>query len=267
MCKNINHDQVIKRLMELNISDCPNVLLYGSIGFPQHSLIEQFLAQKCNVKYPIPKRYPKYNTLPYIETDYYIEIDCYHPDFPADIQPLMDLLLTVCQHKCMHMARHVIVLRNIDFFHRNHSQYIRVIFERFYKNALFICTTYHINKLEAPILSRMQMYRVALDRLPVFNHLELDAFLKDAKNKTPEDARALAYKLYQQNIELKYILLECIKHHPTPAFIQKCADIEHASLKLDASKIFFSIEYALLTFVKRAVMQPIEEKRMFLPMK
>ena len=62
------------------------------------------------------------------------------------------------------MERHIIVIKNIDFFHNNNSQSIRVLFERFYNNVIFICTTNHINKVELPIQSRMQLVRVPLPK-------------------------------------------------------------------------------------------------------
>lgn len=243
MWKNIN------TLSQLNISDAPNILLYGAYGFPHQKIIEEFIADKFNVKLPIAKRKPAHTGIPYIETDYYIEIDFFHPDFSSDIHHLTEFLLTICQHRCLHMARHIIVLRNIDFFHRNNSQYIRVLFERFYKNVFFICTTCRINKIEAPIQSRMQMYRVPLVNRPVLKHTELNAFIK---KPSFEQCRLLAYKLYQHNIELRMIIRELINSNSDLEFIKQMTDIEHRSLRIDESKIVFYIEYALLTFVKAA---------------
>lgn len=281
------HNYIVEQLININILDNPNILLYGAKGFPHNILIETAIAKKFNLQLPIQKRYPTWNNLfSYVETDYYFEIDCHHPEFPSDLNIILDFLLTISKHKCMHLDRHIIIIKNIDFFHHNNSQSIRVIFERFYNNSLFICTTNSINKIEAPIQSRMQLYRIPLpshkeqevilerlighnkyiyhDRNFVKNiffnehtiretllYPFIKEFITTCKNK--EDIRKFSLKLFQQNISIKELILDLlnyIKKDYIYDFLEKCSIIEYNSLHLDSSKISFYIEMILLIFFR-----------------
>jgi DNA polymerase III delta prime subunit len=281
------YNYIVNQLVNINILENPNILLYGAKGFPHNLLIETAIAKKFNLKLPIKKRYPVWNNLfSYIETDYYFEIDCRHPEFPSDLTVILDFLLTISKHKCMHLDRHIIIIKNIDFFHHNNSQSIRVIFERFYNNSLFICTTNSINKIEAPIQSRMQLYRVPLpsqreqsiilekltgnkdfiyiDRNFVKNVFfnehtiqeitifpAIKEFVTSCKNK--EDIRKFSLKLFQQNISIKELILDLLNHiHKNKIydFLEQCTAIEYQSMHLDSSKICFYLELILLIFYR-----------------
>lgn len=237
------YDYIISQLISMNIADNPNILLHGSEGISHSDIIETFIAKRFGLSLPLLKRYPVWNGLAYIETNYYIEIDCLHPDFS---NVLLELLLTISKHKCIHMERHIIFLRNIEYFHRNNSQSLRVLFERFSHNVLFICSTRHINKIEPPILSRMQLYRVPI----VLTQLQLKKREPAIKLEltTKEDIRKCAFKLFQQDISIPDIVKAVATKIPQKwiyDFIQQAAELEHQATLNDPSKLAFYLEMLL----------------------
>lgn len=279
------YNYIVDQLSTINIQSSPNTLFYGPKGFPHTLLIETAICKKFNLKFPIQKRYPKWKDLfSYTETDYYFELDCFHPEFTTDLNVLIEFLLTISKHKCIHIDRHIIVMKNIEFFHNNNSQSLRVIFERFYNNVLFICTTNHINKIELPIQSRMQLIRVPLpkeseqcfllekltkskkyiyiDRNFVknifftehklnesLNYPPIKEFIKQKQSK--EEIRKFSLKLFQQSITLQYLILDLltyVQEGKKNLFLQKATDLEYHSTYLDASKISFYIELILHLF-------------------
>lgn len=231
-------------LVEINIAEHPNVLLHGCSGVSHSGIVESFIGKRFGLDLPLQKRYPVWNGLPYIETDYYIEIDCFHPDFT---NVLLDLLLTISKHKCIHLERHIIFLRNIDYFHRNNSQSLRVLFERFSHNVWFICSTHHINRIEQPLLSRMQLYRIPLRGKAVTGKKEA-AVKIDLTDR--ETIRKSAFKLFQQDMSVTDVVkvaLEKVPEEKKWAFVQKCAELEHAAGMCDATKMAFHLELLLHT--------------------
>jgi len=281
------YNYIIDILSGIQILNTPNILLYGAKGFPHNLLIEAAIAKKFNLTLPIQKRYPIWNNLfSYIETDYYFEIDCFHPEFPSDLNIILEFLLTISKHKCIHLDRHIIIIRNIDFFHNNNSQSIRVIFERFYNNSLFICTTNHINKIEKPIQSRMQLYRIPLpsyneqhvilekltkkndfiymDRNFIKNIFFNEHGLKETMNYPPlkefistvkkkDEIRKFSLKLFQQSITMTDLILDLINFITDKNkfnFLEECTSIEHMTLYADYSKLAFNLELILLLFFR-----------------
>jgi DNA polymerase III delta prime subunit len=183
------HKYITEVLFTNDIESSPNILLYGPHGFPHTLLMEYAISKFLSIPFPIQKRTPVWNqNFPYIETDYYFELDLGHPDFPKDIQDIIDFLLTIIRNKCIHLSRHMILLKNIDLIHNNNSQAFRVILERFSNNVLFIASTHRINKLEPPLLSRMQLHRV-----PLLTEEENKTLLHKLTNKT-------TIRYYDQNI-------------------------------------------------------------------
>ena len=156
------HFYVAGQLFSQDINASPNILLYGPKGFPYMLLVEYAISRKMNTIYPIQKRTPVWNSMPYIETDYYFEMDMAHPEFPKNIQEMIEFLLSIVRNKCIYLDRHIIILKNLNVLHRNNSQAFRVILERFSGNVLFLATTHHINQLEPPLLSRMISFRIPL---------------------------------------------------------------------------------------------------------
>jgi DNA polymerase III delta prime subunit len=279
------YNYIIDQVSNFDIQTSPNILFYGAKGFPHSLLIETAICKKFNLKFPIQKRFPKWKDLfSYAETDYYFELDCFHPEFTTDLNVLIEFLLTISKHKCIHIARHIIVMKNIEFFHNNNSQSLRVIFERFYNNVLFICTTNHINKIELPIQSRMQLIRIPLPKECEQRHL-LEKLTKSTKyvyvdrnfvrnlfftehklnhvlnyppiidfikqDQSKEEIRKFSLKLFQQSISTQYVIVDLLtfmKDSNKIDFLYETSKLDHESNYLDHSKVSFYIELILHLF-------------------
>lgn len=137
----------------------PNLLLYGPRGgVPLDMLYHHALARRFGAFTSRELVYDK--TLPYRETPYTFELDFAHPNLPKDLSVLPEFVKSVVSARCIHSARHVILLRNVDAL--LDRQPFRVLLERFSQNALFICTTHRVTALEPPLQSRFQHLRVPL---------------------------------------------------------------------------------------------------------
>jgi DNA polymerase III delta prime subunit len=248
-----SYNNIIKQLINNNIENSSNILTYGMTGFPQMLIIEYAISKIVNTTFPIKKRTLLWNSLPYIETDYYFEIDMKHPEFPKEIQQTVDFLVGIIKNKCIYLSRHIFILKNIDVIHHNNSQAFRVILERFYGTVMFIATTNKLNMIEAPILSRMILFRIPLpteeeqknilykltenknfryiDRNLIKNIFFNEEQIKKVNKSIPtllypplqdfidksynkEDIRKFSYKLYQHSITIPDIIIDLLKFIP-----------------------------------------------------
>lgn len=150
--------------MQGNLEFMPNVLIYGAHGFPLELVWREGLLRRFGVNSFSPSKCSWGKDTQYMETPYYIHLDFESPFVPSDLNELQDFLKSVITTGCIANARHIIVLENIDsLIERNiNINAFRILLERFSHNAWFVCTTYHISKLEAPIVSRFQCMRIPL---------------------------------------------------------------------------------------------------------
>ena len=237
------------QLLNNDIETSSNILTYGVPGFPHILLLEFYIAKLFNTTFPITKRSHIWNELPYVETDYYFEIDMAHPEFPKDIDMIINFLLSIIKNKCIYLSRHIFILKNIDVIHNNNSQAFRVILERFSGNVLFIATTNKLNMIERPILSRMILFRIPipseaeqklilykLTNKKTIRYIDRNLVKNIFFNETPiiaqikvlptllyppiqefidttcdkETVRKFAYKLYQHGISIQYIVIDLL---------------------------------------------------------
>lgn len=150
--------------MEGDIEMVPNILIYGVYGFPHELLWKEGLRVRFGVDKFSPTSCTWGKELQYMETPYYIHIDLDNPYIPKEVEFFQDFLKSVITTRSILSARHVIVLENIDAMVQRCSSMnaFRVFLERFSKNVWFICTTYHISKIEPPLRSRFHGIRVPL---------------------------------------------------------------------------------------------------------
>lgn len=175
----IGHKTLIENLMHANIiDDNPNILFYGANGFPVSMLIDYLIRKKfgdfsrsmCQVT----------SDMEYFQCQYFIEFDFYHPNFQKNMTHCIDLIKQIVQSPCIYLNRHIVILKNIDGALSSSKQMFRVLLERFSANALFICTTNAIAKVEAPIKSRFMLIRI-----PLLSSLELQNVIKYMGYKCP----------------------------------------------------------------------------------
>ena len=282
------HRYVCESLLTGDLNNLPNCLLYGPKGFPIDILIEYSISNYFKTSFPIQKRFPIWNnSLPYTETNYYFCIDAEHPEFPKEIDELVRFIKSIVQTKCIHLTRHIIILKNMDQIasHWN-SFYFRVLLERFSQNVLFINTTHHIQMIEQPLLSRMTAYRVPLPKineirtivsmiepnltsLPNIRNICLTLFhlpstdfstlyyppiieLKKKKMSSLE-IRQLCYKIFQYQISIGEIIQDClqlIESDDYSDWIINTSMIEHRSIVSDPVKKYYYMEWILHQFQK-----------------
>jgi len=280
------HQYVSNSLFFGNLMELPNILLYGAKGFPSEYLIEYSISKLFNCEYPIQKRYPLWNqTLPYIETNYYFCIDSEHPEFPKDIDQLVQFIKHIVSSKCIHIDRHIILLKNIDQITNKKTCYMfRVLLERFSQNVLFISTTHYIQNIENPLKSRMQLYRIPLPTYPQINQIiqhikPIDKELPKTRNLivllfhldnldfstlnyppiveiihkkiTQTEIRKISYKLFQYQISVSELIHDCtnfISDKYKVLWIDETASIEHRHKISDPVKKCYYIELILNIF-------------------
>lgn len=282
------HKYVCESLLTGDLNYLPNSILYGPKGFPIDILIEYSISNYFKTSFPIQKRFPLWNqSLPYIETNYYFCIDAEHPEFPKEIDELVQFIKSIVQTKCIHLTRHIIILKNMDQIasHRN-SFYFRVLLERFSQNVLFINTTHHIQMIEQPLRSRMSSYRIPLPKIneihtilsmiqPDLNsfpdtrnlclilfHLPSTDFsilhyppIVELKKKkmTALEIRQLCYKIFQYQISISEIIQDCLQLLETGdpnSWVIKTTMIEHRSIISDPVKKYYYMEWILHEFQK-----------------
>lgn len=249
-----NHKCICDQMIHNKIESSPNILTFGAAGFSHLILIEYSISKIVKCKYPIPKRTHLWEKMPYVETDYYFELDMAHPEFPKKIESLIQFLLGIIHNRCIYLSRHIFILKNIDVIHRNNPQAFRVILERFSDNVMFIATTNKINMIEPPIISRMLRFRIPVpteeeqkvllhvltgkskirysgrnfiknlffNEEPVLKQVKVIPDLLypplkefvDSKNHTKDDLRKFAYKLYQHSICIPDIVKDLMKFVP-----------------------------------------------------
>lgn len=210
------------QLLNNDIDTSSNILTYGHCGFPHILLLEFTIAKMFKTTFPITKRTHVWNDLPYVETDYYFEIDMQHPEFPKDIDTIIVFLLSIIKNKCIYISRHIFILKNIDVIHNNNSQAFRVILERFSGNVLFIATTNKINMIERPILSRMLLFRI-----PIPSEEEQKSILHKLTNK--KNIRYLGRNLiknifFNETTNISNLKIPTLLYPPIDEFVQKDKD-------------------------------------------
>lgn len=161
---------IIHRFIDHDVfDDSPNILFYHAEGFPINMLLDYMFRQKygeftrhqCQIS----------SDLEYYQTQHFIEFDFHHPNFQKQSDECIDLLKQIVKNPSVCGGRHIIVLKNIDGAIMYSKQTFRVLLERFSKYAVFVCTTAHVSKMEAPLRSRFMMVRVPLPSSNELNDL------------------------------------------------------------------------------------------------
>ena len=150
-----------------------NILLFSYIGFPIELFIDELIKIKFNIVNLNKKELIWNKNVIYYENQYFLEIDLNNPNMSTDYSFLTDMMLFIIKNRPMINNKHLIIIKNIDKLD-NYSYAFRIILERFYNNAYFICTTNKISKIESPIKSRFSLIRLRLFTIEeihnIFNH-------------------------------------------------------------------------------------------------
>lgn len=181
--KNIlNEDPYYAKLLPFLASYDNNILLYGSKGFP----IELFIDEVIKAKFGIDEIYKKETVwnkdFVYFYNQYFIEIDMMHPTILKNSSCVPTFITSVIKSKHVSNSKHLFIIKSIEHMTYNDFSNFRIIFERYARNVYFICTTHRINKIDTPVQSRFNTFR-----MPNFTHSAIlgifDAHLHYSLNK------------------------------------------------------------------------------------
>lgn len=151
---NAKCDYAIKYLLRSGT----NVLLYSVIGFPLDLFVNVVATRMFG---PFTKKECLLDkSVVYYETPFFIEIDFSHPQNKKSFDAIEDVIKSIVSTVCIHSESHLIICKNIDNITSMYA--FRVLLERFNKNARFLCTTYTVSAIEAPIRSRFMEIRIPL---------------------------------------------------------------------------------------------------------
>jgi hypothetical protein len=250
------------------IEDMPNILFYGAPGFPYMPLWASLvLGDEAATLIDAPPRPTTWGAakLPYHIHPRFFLFNLIHPDMPKDGAVLLDFLREVLPASNIQQSKHVMVIEHIDALCTSQNTHIlRVLFERYSKNVVFICTTHRFCRLEPPIHSRFLPLRVPLPTIqenaaiaasiglagglktrntslmlwtamrdggpPPASPLRyppLGTFLAKRAHAL-QSIRDLANTLFKSNIPLTDVILDLIELSPKPdALVAPLADLEH----------------------------------------
>ncbi len=140
-------------LIETPWDTMPNILLSAPKGFPMSLFLNHIIVQKFGPATRTLHHFPNHPDIPFVETQYVFEIDLLHPNIKS-LDVVSDFIHSVISQAnvCMEQ-RHIFLLQNIDALEDERYAF-RVLFERFSKNVLFVCTTTRISCIESPLRSR-----------------------------------------------------------------------------------------------------------------
>lgn len=216
----IEMDEYYNNLLNLSYKSNINMLLYSIYGFPIELFVDEIIKKKFNITYIYKVEYTWNKNIIYYENKNFIEIDLSNPNMSKDFSILNDFLLNIIKLSNIINNKHFIIIKNIDYL-SNYFFAFRILLEKFSKNAYFLCTTYKISKIEAPIKSRFTLFRIPLfthDNIKkIFenNNIPLHKYL--IENKTRNIINAIFIAQVEKN-EPELITYEFCNYNYPPLF-------------------------------------------------
>ena len=160
---------IIDKISTIHFKEIPNILLYGPHGIPFDFIWETIMRKKFG-EYTKTKHIWRKDIITYYETPYFFEIDLMYPHQTKDMDLFSEFIKNIIEHPCIHEDRHIIILKGLDqISDKLRSTALRVLLERYSKNAFFVCTTAYIGQIEPPLRSRF-----LLIRCPIFTIDEIE---------------------------------------------------------------------------------------------
>ena len=158
----VKGNEKYRLILENILLSSNNKLLYTPIGFPIDTFLNLLLTRLCDIQAPFNKTAHIWEkTINYVENQYYIEIDLMNPDNMKNIEKITSFLLHIICSKNVKMKKHLIVIKHIDLLSSLYCDF-RIILEKYSHNAVFVCITHFITRIEAPIKSRFSRFRIPL---------------------------------------------------------------------------------------------------------
>ena len=148
-----------------------NTLLYSPIGFPIDLLVDLIIKKKFNLKNKIYRTEHIWDkNLIYNENSKFLELDIMNPENSKNIDKITPFLLHIIKHKNIGLEKHYIIIKNIDLLSRIFYDF-RILLEKYSNNITFMCTSHYMSKIESPIKSRFNSFRVPLFTFEEINNI------------------------------------------------------------------------------------------------
>lgn len=251
-----------------------NILLYCIHGFPLDLFLDEVLKKKLNID-AIYKQKSQWKSLSYIENQYFFEIDMMNPDIRKDLNSLTDFILHIIQTHNISNLKKIIIIKHIEYLSDVFFEF-RILLEKYSANVSFICTSHSISKIEAPIKSRFNIFRISLFTYEDVNTIFTDyldshspikmsrdlvkcIFLNDSqlssesfefrfpplydfvvsfdiKKDNLDNIRNISYKCCQYNISITDLVLDLLKMLDYEHLIDKIAGRKSPKKKIDDVK-------------------------------
>lgn len=180
-----------------------NILLYSKYGFPLDLLINEIIKKKYKLDFIYKKECTWDKSIIYYENYYFIEIDLMNPSLPKDYTFLTKFILHILKNKNISGLKHLIIIKHINIL-REYYSVLKILLESYASNAYFICTTYSISSIEAPIISRFTCFRIPLLKNDEIQYIFIKFFNKKLNKYLIENnSRNLIFCIFIANVEEK----------------------------------------------------------------
>ena len=167
------NDYYRKQLIFLKNID-RNVLLYGARGFPTDLFIDEMMKNNFSLKNITKQQCLINKDIQYLHHPCFIEVDLSHPSCSKNIPNLFKFIIGIIVNKNIHNAKHTIIIKHIDVLKPLEYNSLRILLEKYSKNANFVCSTHKLDKIDVPVKSRFTLLR-----MPLFNHAEIKDIFKN----------------------------------------------------------------------------------------
>ena len=148
-----------------------NTLLYSPLGFPIDLFSDLIIKKKFNIQNKIYRCEHVWDkALVYNENTHFIELNIMNPDNTKNMDKITPFLLHIIKHKNIGYDKHFIIIKNIDLLSKLYYDF-RILLERYSNNITFLCTTHYMSKIELPIKSRFNSFRVPLFTFEEINNI------------------------------------------------------------------------------------------------
>ena len=197
LSENSYYNKMLSFLQNMEI----NVLLYGAYGFPTDLFIDEIMKKKFNMNKIIKQQCFLNKDIVYMHHPCFLEIDLSHPSCNKNITGIFKFITSIIINKNIHNDKHMIIIKHIDILKALEFNSLRILLEKYSQNAIFLCSTHKLDKIDVPVKSRL-----TLIRLPLFQHSEIKEIfenkLDDKLNKYLEKTktRDIIYSIFINDI-------------------------------------------------------------------
>jgi hypothetical protein len=148
-----------------------NTLLFSPIGFPIDLLVDLIIKKKFNLQNKIYRTEHVWEkNLIYNENNYFLELDIMNPENSKNIDKITQFILHIIKNKNIGSNKHFIIIKNLDLLSKLFYDF-RILLEKYSHNITFMCTSHYMSKLDLPIKSRFNSFRIPLFTFDEINYI------------------------------------------------------------------------------------------------